>query len=121
MVDRVATYPGRIHLTPVSGSDGTYDMTRADVPVEEGTPLNKASLLTDATAALAGLGTDAVPDDILSLLLQRTATAGTTLDTVSQDVEVIKTKLSALITYGTSDLTAGTSPLATGTIYVRYE
>ena len=68
MQDRVPLYPGRVTLTPVSGQANTFDLVRADQPTQEGTPLNKASLLKDATAALFGLGTDAVPDDILSLL-----------------------------------------------------
>lgn len=68
MQDRVPLYPGRVTLTPVSGQANTYDLTRADQPTQEGTPLNKASLLKDATAALFGLGTDAVPDDVLAEL-----------------------------------------------------
>lgn len=68
MQDREPTYPGRVTLTPVYGLANTYDMERADRPLQEGTPLNKASLLKDATAALFGLGTDAVPDDALHLL-----------------------------------------------------
>lgn len=68
MLDRVPLYPGRVKLTPVSGQENVYDMVRADQPTQEGTPLNKASLLTDATAALFGLGTDAVPDDMLNAL-----------------------------------------------------
>lgn len=51
MKDRVSTYPGRVTLTPVSGQANTYDLVRADSPTEQGTPLNKANLLTDATAA----------------------------------------------------------------------
>ena len=39
--DRVPTYPGRVTLTPVSGQENTYDMVRADLPVVEGTPINK--------------------------------------------------------------------------------
>ena len=39
--DRVSTYPGRVVLTPVSGEKNTYDMVRADVPITEGTPINK--------------------------------------------------------------------------------
>ena len=66
MQDRVPLYPGRVTLTPVSGQANTFDLVRADQPTQEGTPLNKASLLKDATAALFGLGTDAVPDDVLS-------------------------------------------------------
>lgn len=63
MKDRVPLYPGRVKLTPVSGQENTYDMVRADEPTQEGTPLSKATFLKDATAALFGLGTDAVPDD----------------------------------------------------------
>ena len=68
MKDRVSLYPGRVKLNPVSGQENTYDMVRADEPTQEGTPLNKASLLQDATATLYGLSVDAVPDDILSIL-----------------------------------------------------
>ena len=68
MKDRVPVYPGRVVLTPVSGQQNTYDMTRADQPTQDGTPLNKASLLKDATAALFDLGSDAVPDDMLNAL-----------------------------------------------------
>ncbi len=50
-------------LTPVTGKNDTYDMTRADAPTETGTPVNKATLLQDSTAALYGLGGNAVPDD----------------------------------------------------------
>lgn len=63
--DRVATYPGRVVLTPVSGEEYTYDMTRADVPVSEGTPINKAlldnkayALTTDVTVYVANSGSD---------------------------------------------------------------
>lgn len=35
---------------------------------QQGTPLNKDTLLKDATAALYGLDSDAVPDDVLSIL-----------------------------------------------------
>ena len=68
MQDRVPLYPGRVKLNPVSGQANTYDLTRADQPTQEGTPLNKASLLKDATAALFGLPNTAVPDDALHLL-----------------------------------------------------
>lgn len=68
MKDRVPIYPGRVTLTPVSGQANTFDLVRADQPTQEGTPLNKASLLKDATAALFGKTNAAVPDDILSLL-----------------------------------------------------
>lgn len=68
MQDRIPLYPGRVTMTPVSGQANTYDMVRADDPTQAGTPLNKATLLKDATAALYGLGTGAVPDDVLAVL-----------------------------------------------------
>lgn len=68
MQDRVPLYPGRVTLTPVSGQDNTFDLVRADQPTQDGTPLNKASLLKDTTAAAFGLPNTAVPDDVLHLL-----------------------------------------------------
>lgn len=100
MTNRLPTYPGRVTMTPVAGAANTYDMVRADVPIEEGTPLNKETLLQDSTAALLELGTDATPDDALKTIINR---------------------LNSLITYGTEDLTAGTSDLATGTVYLVYK
>lgn len=72
MQDREPTYPGRVTLTPVYGLANTYDMERADQPLQEGTPINKANLLKDATAALFGKTNAAVPDDILNLLSKST-------------------------------------------------
>ena len=40
--DRVPTYPGRVILTPVGGAENTFDLKRADLPLVEGTPINKA-------------------------------------------------------------------------------
>lgn len=67
MNDRVPTHPGRVKLTPVSGN--IYDLERADEPTVAGTPLNKATFLTDATAtAIAALGVTApsLPTEALS-------------------------------------------------------
>lgn len=55
MQDRISLYPGRVKLTPVSGQDNVYDMTRQDNPATEGTPLNKSTLLTDEVAETLGL------------------------------------------------------------------
>lgn len=68
MQDRVPLFPGRVKMTPVAGQANTFDMVRADDPTQAGTPLNKATLLKDATAALYGLGTGAVPDDVFAEL-----------------------------------------------------
>ena len=51
MKDRTSTYPGRVKLVPVAGMENTYTMTFADEPLQEGTPLNKATLLSDTVAA----------------------------------------------------------------------
>ena len=57
----------------VYDADGTFlryeHLVLDDQPTQEGTPLNKASLLKDSTAALLGLGTDAVPDDAFVALV----------------------------------------------------
>lgn len=82
MKDRIPLYPGRVKLNPVTGQENTYDMVRADEPTQEGTPLNKASLLQDETAALYGQGADAVPNDILSIL----SNAALSIDGSLQDI-----------------------------------
>ena len=63
VVDRVSTYPGRVTLTPVG--DNTYDMVRADMPTEEGTPINAAlfdnkayTLTEDVVVYVATTGND---------------------------------------------------------------
>ena len=65
MRDRIPRYAGRVRMTPVSGQQNVYTMERADQPTQEGTPLNKTTLLKDVTAQLFGLTADAVPDDVL--------------------------------------------------------
>ena len=56
--DRIPTYPGRVKMTPVAGQPDTYDMVRADVPIEPGTPINKAlfdeitGVISDAVQAI---------------------------------------------------------------------
>lgn len=66
MQDRTPRYPGRVKLVPVSGKTNVYDMTRADSPTQDGTPINKATLLQDATAAIFGLGANATPNDVFA-------------------------------------------------------
>lgn len=69
MQDRIPVNPGRVLVTPENGNAPYYaTLTRADNPTQAGTPLNKATLLKDATAAKFGLGADAVPDDAFGLL-----------------------------------------------------
>ena len=67
MKDRIPTKPGRVKLTPSGDGENYYILERADEPSEAGTPLNKASLLSDATAALMGLtGADPTVNDALA-------------------------------------------------------
>ena len=62
MRNRIPTFPNRIKLKAIEGQTDTYDMERADEPVEEGTPLNVATLFSDEAANIWGL-TDATPND----------------------------------------------------------
>lgn len=79
MRDRVPQKPGRIALTDEqTGETRYYTMARADNPTEPGTPLNKASLLTDATCSALGLSNTATPNDAfdkLKTLVSNTQTA----------------------------------------------
>ena len=69
MLDRVSTKPGRVLISPEDGKAAFYaTMARADEPTQEGNPLNKATLLSDATAAMFGFGQEAVPDNVLAFL-----------------------------------------------------
>lgn len=52
--DRVPTYPNRVILNPVPGETNTFDMERADVPREPGTPINKAMLDSIIKSRLTG-------------------------------------------------------------------
>ena len=59
MRDRNVEYPSRFRLVKVRGTDDIYDLeaTPGDV-IEEGTPLSKFTLLSDAVAARIGLQQD---------------------------------------------------------------
>lgn len=64
MTDRIPTYPGRVKLTPVTGQTNVYDLDMADSPSVLGTALNKATLLTDATAAAIATLEGTTPDTV---------------------------------------------------------
>lgn len=69
MQDRIPTKPNRWSMKDVATQETTLvELTRADEPTQEGTPLNKNSFLKDATAALFGLTSAAVPDDVLATI-----------------------------------------------------
>lgn len=71
MKDRVPTYPNRVILNPVAGQENTYDIVRADEPQQEGTPLNKATLLDDTTAEKLGLTGDPTVNQALAGILRK--------------------------------------------------
>lgn len=52
--DRVPTYAGRVTLTPVEGAANTFTMERADVPVVEGTPIDRALFDSITQSRLTG-------------------------------------------------------------------
>ena len=63
--DRIPAFPGRVVMTPVSGSENTFDMVRADLPLVEGTPINKTlfdsktdRLVEDVTVYVTSSGSD---------------------------------------------------------------
>lgn len=69
MYDRNVEHPNRYQLVKVEGTDDIFDLVPAPGTVNnDGTLINKNSLLKDATAALFGMGADAVPDDALQML-----------------------------------------------------
>lgn len=70
MTDRNVEYPSRYRLSKVSGTDDIYDLTATPgTIIAEGTPVNKATLLSDPTAAALGLEqADPTVDDALAKL-----------------------------------------------------
>ena len=65
VIDRIPTYPGRVKLVPVAGQANTYDMVRADAPIEAGTPINKA--LFDGIATVIEATVHAVDNKLFEL------------------------------------------------------
>ena len=93
MKDRIPTKPGRMKLTPSADGDDLFVLERADAPSQEGTPLNKASLLSDATAALFGLSGDPTVNDALATVgngftMVRTGAAAPGLGTTAKRGDV---------------------------------
>ena len=79
MKDSIPRYPGRVKLIPVSGQVNTYDIVRADEPQQEGTPINKATLLDDTTAEKLGLSGDPTVSQALASILQKPVQATLTV------------------------------------------
>lgn len=92
MRDRVPQKPGRIALTDEqTGETRYYTMTRADNPTEPGTPLNKASLLTDATCSALGLSNTATPNDAFNKLKTLVSNAQTAANNAQASANTAKT------------------------------
>lgn len=70
MTDRqpAAGQAGRVLITPEDPSVAPFYavIVMADNPIDPGTPINKATLLQDQTAAMYGQGTSATPDSVFS-------------------------------------------------------
>lgn len=77
MRDRQPLRPNRVLVTPENGSAPFYaTIIRADEPVDEGTPLNKAALLSDPTAAALGLASNPTVNDAFAKLAQKQTISG---------------------------------------------
>lgn len=89
MQDRIPTpgMEGRVLVTPEGGGTPFYaTITMADNPTQEGTPWATVTVLQNSTAALYGLGGDAVPDDVFSMLPEYFEPVGTIKTTVRTDL-----------------------------------
>lgn len=73
MKDRIPTNPGRIRLSPVPNQQNTFDLQLADGATEPGTPLTKATLLSDDAAAAVWRAQDVPDDPTPSLALEQLA------------------------------------------------
>ena len=83
MKDRIPKYAGRVKLIPVANQPNVYDMVRADEPLQEGTPLNKATLLNDETATSLGLTGDSNVNDALSALYRNKVNKSDIIDNLT--------------------------------------
>lgn len=77
MTNRIPKYPGRTKMTRQDGSVEYVTLERADEPTQIGTPLNKATLLSDATAEAIGLTSeDPTVDEALGSVFDKTDQVG---------------------------------------------
>ena len=102
MTDRVPTKPGRVKLTKEDGTVEYAVLERADEPTQEGTPINKATLLSDATAAM--LGGCSTPDGCFARLSKA---AGVQAHTVETDA-ITPAQGVSMIAYGNGAYVAAT-------------
>lgn len=83
----------------------------ADGFAQVGTDLNKANLLTDATAALAGLGPEATPNTMFATLAGK-------INQLQGDLTALQNRVDNLIGSGTTALVDGTD--MTNELYVKF-
>ena len=123
MQDRVSLYPGRVKLEPVAGQANLYDLTRADQPTQEGTPLNKANLLSDATeTAMFGSAANRTVDEAfaglaaqIKLIMSNTASITLTLkDSAGHALPGVLVQ--GILTESGQDVYSGTNGVAAGYI-----
>lgn len=128
MKDREVQFPSRYRLDKVAGTDDVFDLVPVPGTVyEEGTFINKANLLKDATASLFDLPSSAVPDDVLGYLGKynqywwRTRTLGEHYEKVETTiVSMYVSPYNATYTYAntyTFDAKTGTFSLASAQTY----
>ncbi len=67
MEDRIPTLPGRVKLTRADGTSEYVTIERADEPTNPGTPLNKATLLSDQVGLKYGLDSTGTVSQALAL------------------------------------------------------
>ena len=84
--DRVPTYPGRVKLVKVSGTTDTYTLTRDDMPITEGTPINK--VLFDHKA-------DTLTENVI-VYVSTTGSDATGLGTIDSPFATIQKAVNAL-------------------------
>ena len=99
MKDRIPRYAGRIRLTPVQGEQGVYDTERADEPLQNGTPLNKSTLLSGEVENQLGLDENSTPSDaFLKLILLLSELKTFVHDILDSDDETLD-ELSEIVSY----------------------
>lgn len=90
MKDRVPTYPGRTKIIHEDGTVEYVTLERADDPLDEGTPLNKGTLLDDTACTVLDIPLTSVPNDAFLALATGAGKYGylfTVLDDMGDPVE----------------------------------
>lgn len=95
--------PGKEGRVLIRFEDGTAKyatISMADDPIAEGDPIDKSTLLKDATAALYGLDATAVPDEVLAAARTLISTAQKTADS---KCKIVSGSYTGTGTYGSNN------------------